>query len=388
MYSIQEMESKRYDHINYRLEFIKTITERSGIDNLTIQEDRNDKDIRKCLNKKVLDFNNLITKIGGKLLYIKSGSTGHTFRGLDPRDENSDFNYAVKIVAYPKRGNYGKLNDASRPENAELLILKKLSKFVVSNQTPHIILPICTFYSDIKPFLNLSDNKIVNNKKYDEFIERYNKKQYYENVSILISEWANGGDLLDHIRQEYENFNAIKWKVLCYQILSVLAVIHKEYPSFRHNDMKANNILIQKIHNRQKNNKFKYKINGQIYVVPNIDIQIKLWDFDFACIPGLVENTKVSAKWTDKINIKPEQNRYYDVHYFFNTLTRKGFFPQFWDEGVVPKELQEFVSRIIPIQYREGEYVSEKGRLLIDDEYLTPDFILKNDPYFNEFRRY
>ena len=63
MYSIQEMESKRYDHINYRLEFIKTITERGQIDNLTIQEDRNDKDIRKCLNKKVLDFNNLISVI-------------------------------------------------------------------------------------------------------------------------------------------------------------------------------------------------------------------------------------------------------------------------------------------------------------------------------------
>ena len=63
-----------------------------------------------------------------------------------------------------------------------------------------------------------------------------------------------------------------------------------------------------------------YKINGQYYVVPNIGFQVKLWDFDFSCIPGKVGNCKVNAEWTNEINIKPEQNRYYDVHYFFNTL--------------------------------------------------------------------
>ena len=111
-----------------------------------------------------------------------------------------------------------------------------------------------------------------------------------------------------------------------------------------------------------------------------------MWDFDFACIPGIVDNSKVEAEWTSKININPVQNRYYDVHYFFNTLTRKGFFPEFWDEDKVPQKVREFVNRVVPEKYKSGEYVSERGRILVNDEYLTPDYILKNDQFFKNMR--
>jgi hypothetical protein len=112
-----------------------------------------------------------------------------------------------------------------------------------------------------------------------------------------------------------------------------------------------------------------------------------LWDFDFSCIPGIADNSKVSAKWTDKINIKPEKNRYYDLHYFFNTLTRKGFMPEFFNDKLIPNEIKEFIHRIIPEKFRNpGKYVSERGRILINDEILTPDYVLKNDPLFEELR--
>jgi serine/threonine protein kinase len=207
-------------------------------------------------------------------------------------------------------------------------------------------------------------------------------------VSILISEWANAGDLLDYLKKNHDKFGLREWRVIIFKILSVLAIIQNKYPSFRHNDMKANNILLHKISKTptEKSNKYRYKINGQKYVVPNIGYQIKLWDFDFACIPGYIDNTKVSAEWTDKINIKPIKNRYYDIHYFFNTLTRKGFFPEFWEGENVHPKIREFVLRIIPEHYRNGDKVSDRGRLLVDDEYLTPDEILKNDPLFKIMR--
>ena len=115
-------------------------------------EDNND--IRDVLDKKNLDFSSVINKIGCKLVYIKSGTTGHTFRGFNPNNSN-DTNFAVKVVAYPKKENYGSYNDITRPENAELMMLKLLSYFVVNNQTPHLILPIGTFNTSIKPFLSL-----------------------------------------------------------------------------------------------------------------------------------------------------------------------------------------------------------------------------------------
>ena len=39
------------------------------------------------------------------------------------------------------------------------------------------------------------------------------------------------------------------------------------------------------------------------FIIPDIDIQIKIWDFDFACIDGIIENNKVNSDWTKKINI-------------------------------------------------------------------------------------
>ena len=207
-------------------------------------------------------------------------------------------------------------DDVRRPENAELNMLKVLSYFVINNQTPHLVLPIGTFNTDIKPFLSLIDQGVVKDKKYSQFINRYKKGELFDKVSILISEWADGGDLLEYIRKNKDTMTIKEWRVIFFQILSALSVIQSKYPGFRHNDLKANNILIQKIGSRNRNNKFKYKINDKTYIIPNIGIQIKIWDFDFACIKGIVDNTKVDAKWTDKININSKMNRYYDLHYF------------------------------------------------------------------------
>jgi serine/threonine protein kinase len=387
--------NKNYDKIPFRINFIKELMKGQKIKTMVdfdicdtesyVKKDST-KNIKEILDKEIFDFNKIINQIGGKLLYIKSGTTGHTFKGIMDGENGDYINYAVKIVAYPKKENYGSLENKNRPENAELMMLKTLAYFVVNNQSPHIVLPISTFNTSIKPFIGLSKNKIVNSKKYDQFIKRYKKKEYYDEVSVLISEWANGGDLLDYIRKNYKKMKLRDWRVILFQLLSVLAVIQKKYPSFRHNDLKANNILVHKIEVRNKNNKFKYTINGKNYIIPNIGLQIKLWDFDFACIPGLVENDKVNAKWTSKINVNPEKNRYYDVHYFFNTLMRKGFFPQFLTEKEIPKKVIDFVNRIVPEKFRKGDNIAERGRLLINKEYTTPDKILRSDPFFDKMR--
>jgi len=387
------MKNNKYKQIPDRINIIENlINDTEDVQSIINFKDNSDTinsnivdDIRDLLPKKYLDFNKAISQLGGKLLYIKSGSTGHTFKGVYP-NTNEKPNYAVKIVAYPKKEHYGDIYNVKRPENTEIIMILLLSEFIRKNQTPHIILPITTFNTSIKTFLNLSKNGIVNNKKFDQFITRYKKKEYYDNVSVLISEWANSGDLLDYIRKNYKKFKLKHWRSIFFQFLSVLAIIQAKYPGFRHNDLKANNLLVNTIPLYKKRPKFHYKINNQIYVVPNIGIQIKLWDFDFACIPGIVGNSKVEAKWTDKINIKPIKNRYYDVHYFFNTLTRKGFFPDFWTSDYVPKKIKEFVKRIVPDKYKTKN-TSERGRLLANDEYLIPDEILKTDKLFKIMRK-
>jgi serine/threonine protein kinase len=392
----ENVNKKNFNFISDRIGIIQKMVGGDYIDPIldfksssdSFEYSTNTEDIRALLPKKYVDFSKAINDLGGKLLYIKSGSTGHTFKGIHPPPNNENRQpYAVKIVAYPKKENYGDMYNAKRPENTELLMIRLLSNLVMSKQTPHIVLPITTFNTSIKPFLSLTKSNIVNNKKFEQFVEKYEKGEYYQNVSILVSEWANGGDLLDYLRKNYKTMKLKHWQAIFFQMLSVLAIIHAKYPGFRHNDMKANNILIHNIDIDDSNKKYLYKINQQQYIVPNIGFQIKLWDFDFACIPGIVNNSKVEAEWTNKINIKPEQNKYYDIHYFFSTLTRKGFFPEFYTEDEIPTKVKEFVKRVIPPEYEVGKNVSDRGRILVNDEYTTPDELLKTDIFFKSLRK-
>lgn len=369
-------------------------------------------DTRYLLHKRVYDFNNIINQIGGRLYYIKSGTTGHTFKGVIEFEDGSEpFSYAVKVVAFPKKTKYNYIYDSQRPENAEIMMIRLLSYFIVNKQTPHIVLPIATFNTSINPFLTLKDEEVVDeeDERYMEFLENYQEGMFHDEVSILISEWANRGDLLDYIRKNYKKFLPIHWKVFFFQIISTLAVIQSKFPAFRHNDLKANNILIHKI-SRDKPT-FTYRILHKNYSVPNIGYSIKLWDFDFACIPGVVDNIKVALDWTKPINVTPTQNRYYDIHYFFNTLVFTGFFPKFMSSEFIPKEVKDFVCRVIPQKYRSPlcphpdpsseenvpkhkrnkrkkcgcfKVVHERGRLLVNDEYTTPADLLADD-FFAEF---
>jgi serine/threonine protein kinase len=362
------------------------------------------------LNKQSKDLASIINKTGARLTYIKSGATGQTFRAEIELENNKKFHFAVKVCAYPKK-RYGSYKNINRPENAEIRIIKALSYFVVREMTPHIVLPYITFDTDIKPFVGLEKHEIVaNDKVFKKFIENYRKGRFFNKVSILMSEWANKGDLLDFVRKHYLDITLSSWKNFFFQILSVLAIIQTKYPGFRHNDLKPNNILIHKRNvNTERNKRVTYIINNKSYYLPKMQYQLKLWDFDFACIPGVIENEKVNTEWTSSINVNPVQNRYYDVHYFFNTFL--GFFSEQIKDGHIPKEVVVFIDSIVPDKLRKGKFldkigiikyqkngksVSSKGkyieicsknrRLLKDIEYTTPSDIIETNPFFKEYR--
>lgn len=373
-----------------RIEFVRTLLE-GNILQAMIDFDNCDTETATNvrLNKKIIDVRNLFSSMDVKIRYLKSGTTGHTFKAISKI--NKDVAFAVKVCAYPK-DDYGGMKNPARPENAELRMLKLLSYFVIKGCTPHFVLPIGTFNTSITNFvkvpkniIDLSDEK---NQMYKKFVDRYNGGDFENLVSVLISEWCNGGDLLDYIRKNYATMTIKYWIVIFFQILFTLALVQQKYPMFKHNDMKANNILVQitDIKNNNTNSRYRYNIDNTKFIIPNINLQVKIWDFDFACIDGVIENNKVNAEWTQKMNITKKQNKYYDMHYFFNTLISKRFFPQFY-EGGVPEEIIEFVHRIVPEKYRTGErYVNKKGRIQIDHEYTTPYKVIMEDPLFHKYR--
>jgi serine/threonine protein kinase len=341
------------------------------------EKDSKSQDTRTVLGKKTLNFYNVINKMDGELVYVKSGAYGHTFKGvISDNNNNEKMSFAVKVVAYPKRDGYGTMHNIARPENAEICMLKLLSYFVIKKQTPHIVLPISIFDTSIKPFLTLQtdnpDDTIVpiDNKNYKEFIKNHNNGKYYEKVSIVISEWANRGDLGFFLKKNYKKCKLMHWQCFFFQILSVLAVIQSKYPKFRHNDFKANNILISKT--EVCNKKLLYKVNNKEYILPAIGYCTYIWDFDFACIPDVVENSKVYQQWTNDMNISSRQNRYYDVHYFFCTLIYKGFLPELMGDSEVPSEVKDFINYVIPEKYRPNtQSCSEIVKKILNDEKIN-----------------
>jgi len=409
------IKNDKTETINNRLNFVKSLLKNKELKPIVDYDNTNSDayisygknkddscesyDTRTSLNKEIHDIRTIINELGGDLTYIKSGTTGHTFKG-EQRDNNNNIihNYAVKVVAYSIKDKYGDVHDTERPENAELLMIKLLSYFVVTKKTPHIVLPIGTFDTNINTFMKLVEqkqlidkNKTKKNEKYKEFVERYEKGEFYDEVSILISEWANNGDFNDFVKINNAKLTTLDWKIFFFQIISTLAIIQSKYPAFRHNDLKANNILITKTNNNKTTQRYRIK-NGSSqdkYIVPSNGYQLKIWDFDFACIPDIVNNKKVSIsnKWSRGINIAPVQNRYYDIHYFFNTFIRKGFFPDILTSDNIDQSVKKFILSIVPQKYQTGEYVAKGGRILHNIEYQIPAEILKHNPFFAEFRK-
>jgi serine/threonine protein kinase len=392
-------EYKNLSVIEQRLLSIKKLLEGTNLDSINPLKNANknadtecfggqinelkSQDTRTILGKRTLNFYRVINKLKAQLRYMKSGAAGHTFKGMVfDNDNNEVSSFAVKVVAYPKRDGFGNMHNIARPENAEICMLKLLSYFVIKGMTPHIILPISIFDTSIEPFLSLqtadeNDTFVsINNKNYKEFIKYQKQGKYYDKVSIVISEWANRGDLGMFLKKNYKKLKLIHWQCLFFQILSVLAIIQYKYPNFRHNDLKPNNILISKIGTCNK--KLLYKVDNKEYVLPAISYYIYIWDFDFACIPGVVENAKIYQEWTNNMNINSTQNRYYDVHYFFCTLIYKGFLPELMNEPCVPKEVKDFINYVVPEKYRPiNQTCAELVKKMLMDDNISQS--LKNE---------
>lgn len=365
-----------------------------------VKQQKNLSNICNVIDKRDIDIITFLIQIKAKIKYISSGTTGHFFQGAIYQYYKNNMrkrvcSFALKISAYVKNPKYKSIYEISRPENTEINMLNILSKLIIENKTKHLMLPIKTYYTDIMPFVKMYKDSIIKrendkNGKYKEFVEKYDSGLIENTVSVLICEFANGGDFLKFLRVNSAKLTSVHWRVFMFQILSVLAVIQEKYPSFRHNDLKANNILVE-ITNTDydllTDKTVDYDICGKKYKIPDIGINLKLWDFDFACIPKICENIKVHEHWTNKINITTTKNQYYDIHYFFRTLISSVFFPEIISsKDVKYNELKKFISDILPRKYFKSDKLSKHGRLLVNDEYTTPKKLLETNEYFSAFR--
>ena len=377
---------QKYDSIQLRLNFAELLLENTK---LKISINFGDDQVTNTCNNKIHNFYKVIKSIGGELKHIESTTTNHVFKCMISIGTDTTVNYRLEVIIHSNNDSYGDIDNMEKPENAGLLIMKLLSGLVVKKLTPHIVLPISIFRTSVKAFLNLySSSELLNCSsdisQYKDFIKRYKESTYFDVATILISEWSNGHTLDKFLNDNHKHLTLLEWQVIFFQVISVLAVIQNQYPEFRHNNMVPNKIFVQKMKKVDDKTLYKYNICNTSYSIPEIGFQIRLSNFSLACIPGIIENKAVQSKFTDLLNIKPEQNRYYDMHFFFNSLIRKQFFQDIMEK--MPK-IKLFIDTVVPLKFRSGQYVTQTGRLLVNTEYLLPDMVLKIDPLFENFRK-
>lgn len=251
------------------------------------------------------------------------------------------------------------------PVNVENKIIYLLSEFVFKKNTPHINLPIFSFRTSLSK-LNL------NLDLYPKIKEDIQQDRILNNVSILVSEWCSHEDLKIYLSKNFELFkkNPIYWNILFFQIIYTLTVIQMKYPNFRHNDLHLKNILVQETNTHKSDNylyHLKIKHKDYYFVIPDIGIQIRIWDYDWSSIDKLVTNKKAVQK------NRHIPNRTFDL-FCCMFLLEKVY------KGIMVDNLRdEHLSFFADIKegISEGDLGTEKKHLLrTNQEFAIPESIL------------
>lgn len=366
------MKLQKYLTIPERIELIKQL--QRGV--YIIKNKKGE--IRKRVNKKLYSKPCKLIDVLEKLADVKEigrGSYGKAMQICMPKEDCISINvnnknikldrmllYSIKEIVFHDYMTYNTLIDnPDRYENVEIRMLQLLSAFVFSKATPHINLPVMSFVCE--------PNKHSNVKQLSE-----NPTKRY-----IVSELADLGNMYSFINKNMKQwkYNIIIWKVIFFQLLSTLAIIHIHYPNFLHNDLKPDNILVRSTKPQgNTDGYFEYTINGTTYHMPDVGFQLLLWDFDFSCIAGVIDNDKIIGFLDEpKANLVCHRNQYYDIHMCFGLMSR------IWG-NTMPKQASKWLSEhVLTDQLPSAE---SDERLLEAIEYTTPAKLIKQD-FFSQF---
>jgi tRNA A-37 threonylcarbamoyl transferase component Bud32 len=161
---------------------------------------------------------------------------------------------------------------------------------------------------------------------------------------IMYSEYANSGALEEFINKHKNTLRPIHYRFMITQVLYNLYRIHKKYPSFRHGDLHAKNILVNTDTPTLKIN--TYKIGNMTLKVEDVGLNLMLTDYGLSST-RVIKNPAIEGldkEW----GISQKSHPMYDVHLFLNAIflvcSRIG------SESAM--ETTRFIDRILPDDYK------------------------------------
>jgi hypothetical protein len=176
----------------------------------------------------------------------------------------------IKVNFYDKN-----IDSFESPVNNDSLFSYLLSSLVVNNKTKHILLPIINL--DIE-FSEIEDNIIddicktkiksaITNNKISNICCLQVREHFFKTINL----------------EDYLAENTCSYKILLFQVIHTLAVIEKEFKKFKHNNLLLKNILV---YVKNKSGQYtEYEFNDKKYYIMNVNIDIKITNFENAYIP-------------------------------------------------------------------------------------------------------
>jgi len=168
-------------------------------------------------------------------------------------------------------------------------------------------------------------------------------------------------------------------KAIILQILFTLVVLQHVFSNFRHNDLKVDNILLD-FTPRTQHITLQYKNNNWL-LQKNIPI-VKIADFDYANIPIIADNSKVTTKHSSSFGCTSNKSDIYDLHLFLNSL--------YSYKNNYNNEIVKWIEKQIPENCRGNDNNNIKyGRLKnpekMENVINSPLKLLKSN-FFGEFQ--
>lgn len=268
--------------------------------------------------------------------------------------------------------------------NSEVRMIRLLNELIYNGVTPHILLYI----------------------KHAQCIRCKNPSMQ------LVTEICKSS--VDEVGKREDDEGNEKWPymmdldIIIFQVMFTLNAIQTLYPGWRHNDLRTDNVFVDKV---EKKN-YYYQIDGKYYRIYT-NMFAKISDFGHSNLPNIIDNDimipekeiKIDKRtrkpkevylWNpESFGMRPVENNYYDMHTFLNSIN-----VSFIDDDanwMFDEQIQELIKEFVPIEYRttfnvtkhsvrrnkKNKNVSSQDTIIEDLHLFTPKETMK---YFKHFQ--
>jgi serine/threonine protein kinase len=157
-----------------------------------------------------------------------------------------------------------------------------------------------------------------------------------DNKDILYSEYIRGQEL----NKWFETRPTLEaTKSVMAQVLYNLYRIQEKYPGFRHHDLHGGNILVRSVPKKD----IQIKLKDKKYTISNGGVEAVIIDFGFSVFPR-IKNPLINTNNYKNIGISRKSDKFYDLHFFLNTMYGLTIQPHNMTERRVKSLVQSLLS--------------------------------------------